>query len=229
MPKTLLITGASTGIGAASARAAVAAGWRVGLFARSADRLHALAEELGEGALALPGDVASEQDQHRAVAACRERFGGLDAAFANAGVGAARPGTEGGDPADWRRMLDVNVWGALLTAKAALPALRESRGHFVITGSNAGRRHIKGSIYGATKWFVRGWAGNLALEMEEWGGRCTLLSPGMVDTPFFDDPKPDALTPEDLAEALVFALSRPPRVHLQEIHVTPTPPVGRGN
>lgn len=223
MSGVIFITGASTGIGAAAARAAVAAGWKAGLFARSADKLEALADELGEAALALPGDVASEEDQTGAVAACVERWGGLDAAFANAGLGATAPGTEGGETANWRAMLDVNVWGALLTAKAALPELHRSRGHFLVTGSNAGRRHMKGSIYGATKWFVRGWAGNLAMEMEEWGGRCTVLSPGMVDTPFFDDPKPDGLTAEDVAEAMMFALQRPRRVCVREIHVTPNP------
>jgi NADP-dependent 3-hydroxy acid dehydrogenase YdfG len=223
MPGVIFITGASTGIGAAAARAAVAAGWKAGLFARSADKLEALAGELGADALALPGDVASEEDQAGAVAACVEKWGGLDAAFANAGLGAAAPGTEGGDTANWRAMLDVNVWGALLTAKASLPELRRSRGHFVVTGSNAGRRHMKGSIYGATKWFVRGWAGNLAMEMEEWGGRCTVLSPGMVDTPFFDDPKPDGLLAEDVAGALMYALEQPRRVNVREVHATPNP------
>ena len=224
MSGRLLITGASTGIGAAAARAAVAAGWRVGLAARSANRLEALAGDLGDAALPLPGDVTDEADQRGWVAACVSVWGGLDAAFANAGLGATAPGTEGGETANWRQMLDVNLWGALLTAKAALPELRKTRGHFVVTGSNAGRRHMKGSIYGATKWFVHGWGGNLALEMEEWGGRCTILSPGMVDTPFFDSPKPDGLTAEDVAEAMMFALSQPPRVNVREVHVTPVPP-----
>ncbi|MEO1689331.1 MAG: SDR family NAD(P)-dependent oxidoreductase, partial [Pseudomonadota bacterium] len=133
------------------------------------------------------------------------------------------PGTEGGDLDNWRAMLDVNIWGALLTAKAALPHLRASKGHFLVTGSNAGRRHMKGSVYGATKWFIRGWAGNLAMEMEEWGGRCTILSPGMVDTPFFDSPKPQGLTAEDVARSALFALDQPAGVNLREIHVTPMP------
>ena len=223
MPRTLFVTGASTGIGAAAARAAVAAGWNVALFARSADKLAALAQALGPNALPLTGDVASWEDQSAAVAATVHRFGALDAAFANAGIGASAAGTEGGDVENWRAMIDANVMGALLTAKAALPHLRASRGHFLVTGSNAGRRHMKGSVYGATKWFVRGWAGNLAMEMEEWGGRCTILSPGMVDTPFFDSPKPDGLTAEDVARAAMFALDQPAGVNLREIHVTPMP------
>ncbi|MEO0683199.1 MAG: SDR family NAD(P)-dependent oxidoreductase [Pseudomonadota bacterium] len=223
MSRTLFVTGASTGIGAAAARAAAAAGWNVALFARSADTLSALAEEIGSNALPCAGDAASPEDQSRAVAAAVDRFGGLDAAFANAGLGAAAPGTEGGDLDNWRAMLDVNIWGALLTAKAALPHLRASKGHFLVTGSNAGRRHMKGSVYGATKWFIRGWAGNLAMEMEEWGGRCTILSPGMVDTPFFDSPKPQGLTAEDVARSALFALDQPAGVNLREIHVTPMP------
>lgn len=223
MSRTLFITGASTGIGAAAARSAAASGWNVGLFARSADKLEALAAELGERVLPLQGDAASAQDQAEAVDRTVARFGALDAAFANAGIGAAAPGTEGGDIENWRAMIDVNVMGALLTAKTALPHLRAAKGHFLVTGSNAGRRHMKGSVYGATKWFIRGWAGNLAMEMEEWGGRCTILSPGMVDTPFFDSPKPDGLTAEDVARAAMFALEQPPGVNTREIHVTPLP------
>jgi NADP-dependent 3-hydroxy acid dehydrogenase YdfG len=219
--RSLLITGASTGIGAATARAAAALGWRVGLFARSRDKLDALAGEIGPGALVLEGDVASLEDQRRAVAACVERFGALDAAFANAGRGADAPGAEGGDPAEWDAMIDANIRGALFTAKAALPELRKRRGHVLVTGSAAGRRHLQGSIYGATKWFVQGFAGNLALEMAEWGGRCSLLSPGMVDTPFFDDPKPDALSAEDVARAAIYALEQPAGVDVREVHVMP--------
>lgn len=225
--RSLLITGASTGIGAATARAAAAQGWGVGLFARSRDKLDALAGEIGPGALVLEGDVASLEDQRRAVAACVERFGGVDAAFANAGRGADAPGAEGGDPAEWDAMIDANIRGALFTAKAALPELRKRRGHFLVTGSAAGRRHLPGSVYGATKWFVQGFAGNLALEMAEWGGRCTLLSPGMVDTPFFDDPKPDALSAEDVARAAIYALEQPAGVDVREVHVMPNA-VARG-
>ena len=167
MTKTLFITGASTGIGAATARAAVDAGWQVGLFARSADRLAALAGELGDAALALPGDATDLGHLEAAVAATVSRFGGLDAAFANAGRGIDKPGTEAGDPAEWRAVVDLNVMGLLYTVKAALPALRRRKGHLLLTGSAAGRRHLKGSVYGATKWFVQGYAGNIAEEMAD--------------------------------------------------------------
>lgn len=222
MTKTLFITGASTGIGAATARAAVASSWQVGLFARSADRLAALAGELGDGALALPGDATDLGQLEAAVAATAARFGGLEAAFANAGRGVDRPGTEAGDPAEWRAVVDLNIMGLLHTAKAVLPALRRSRGHLVLTGSAAGRRHLRGSVYGATKWFVQGYAGNLAEEMAEWGGRLTLITPGMVDTPFFAEPKPGAIRPEDVAKAVVFALEAGPTAVMREIHILPT-------
>jgi len=222
MPGTLLITGASSGIGAATARAAVADGWSVALLARSADKLEALAEELGEAALPIRGDVADFAAQEAAVAQAVERFGALHAAFANAGRGIDKPGTEDGDPEEWRAVVDANVMGLLYTAKAALPELRKTKGHLVLTGSAAGRRHIRGSIYGATKWFVHGYAGNMSDEMSEWGGRCTVISPGMVDTPFFDSRKPDALRAEDVAGAVMFALNQPARVEVREVHLMPT-------
>lgn len=223
MPRTLLITGASSGIGAATARAATAAGWNTALLARSEDKLAGLAEELGDTALPLPCDVADPAVQEAAVAATLERFGGLDAAFANAGLGATTMGTEAGDPDNWRQMLDVNLWGALLTAKMTLPALRKSRGHFLVTGSRAGRSVLKGSVYGATKWFIHGWATNLSEEMREWGGRCTIIAPGMVDTSFFDSPKPQGLTPEDVARGVLYALEQPRTVAVGEVYLIPNP------
>ena len=219
--QSLFITGASSGIGRATARAAVAAGWSVGLFARSADALAELAEELGGHAAALPGDVTDLDAAEHAIADCAERFGGLDAAFANAGIGLDKPGTEAGDPEEWRHMVDINVMGVLHTARAALPHLRETRGHLVMTGSAAGRSHIAGSIYGATKWFVHGYAGNMAEEMRDWGGRCTLVAPGLVDTGFSDRPHPEKLHAEDVAAAVMHALQTDPRVGTREIFLMP--------
>ena len=219
--RTLLITGASTGIGAATARAAAEAGWKVALAARSTDKLHALVETLGaERATAIACDVADESQVEAAVAAAAD-FGRLEAVFANAGLGSTQPGLEAGDTDNWRRMIDVNIWGLCLTLKHALPHLRAHTGHAVLTGSRAGRTAIKGSVYGATKWFVHGLYQNLDQEIREWGGRCTLISPGMVDTPFFDSPKPDALQPEDIARAVVYALEQPAHVTVGELFVTP--------
>jgi len=220
--KTLFITGASSGIGAATAKAAVAAGWNVGMMARSSDKLKALEQELGSASLALPGDATELGAQEDAIARSVAHFGGVDAAFANAGMGLETPGTEAGNPDEWRQMIDLNIMALLYTTRAALPELRKTKGQLVLTGSVAGKVHIAGSIYGATKWFVHGYAGNMAQEMREWGGRCTLIAPGMVDTPFFSEPKPDKLQAEDIANAVLFALSQPRRAAIPEIVVMPT-------
>ena len=222
MTKTLLITGASSGIGAATARAAASAGYNVALLARSTDKLEELERELGESGMAIGCDVTDFSALEDAVAKTVERFGQLDAAFANAGRGLKKPGTEGAELDDIRSLVDLNIMGLLNTARATLPELRKTRGHLVLTGSAAGRAHIKGSIYGATKWFVHGYGGNMSEEMREWGGRCTVISPGMVDTPFFDEPKPEKIQPEDIANAVVYALEQNPRAELREIHVMPT-------
>ncbi|GAA4218224.1 NADP-dependent 3-hydroxy acid dehydrogenase YdfG [Sagittula marina] len=222
MSKTLFITGASSGIGAATARTAVESGWNVGLFARSEDKLGALVEELGDQALALPGDATSLNEQRAAIGTLVERYGKLDAAFANAGMGLSAAGTEKGDPDEWETLVKLNVLGLLWTVKAAMPQLKANTGHMLLTGSAAGRTHIKGSVYGASKWFVHGYGGNLAQEMREWGGRCTVIAPGMVDTPFFDEAKPDKLKPEDIARAAVYALEQPAHACVQEMFVMPT-------
>ena len=222
MSRTIFITGASTGIGAATARAAVKAGWNVGMMARSRDKLEALRAELGDQVIALPGDATNLDTQERAIHQLTATFGSLDAAFANAGAGFQTPGTEKGDPEEWRRIIDLNILGLLFTARVSLPHLRKTKGHLLLTGSAAGRRHISGSIYGATKWFVHGYAGNMAEEMREWGGRCTVIAPGMVDTPFFDERKPDKLQAEDVANAVMFALDQPARATVREVHIMPS-------
>jgi NADP-dependent 3-hydroxy acid dehydrogenase YdfG len=219
--KTLFITGASSGIGAATARAAVAAGWNVALFARSTDKLDALQSDLGDAALSLPGDATDLGAQQDAIARTVAHFGGVDAAFANAGVGLDTPGTEAGDPDEWRRMIDLNIMALLYTARVALPELRKTQGHLLLTGSIAGKITLPGSIYGASKWFVHGYGANMAAEMREWGGRCTVIAPGMVNTPFFSEPKPDKLQPEDIARAVVYALDQPDNVGVTEMAIMP--------
>ena len=221
MTKTLLITGASTGIGAATARAAAKSGWNVALLARSKDKLEQLADELGSAAHAIPCDVTDRDALEQAVSQTVDHFGGLNAVFANAGKGVDNPGVENGDPAQWHDMIQLNIMAVLYTAHATLPHLRKTKGNFVVTGSKAGRDHMQGSIYGSTKWFIQGFAGNLAEEMREWNGRCTVITPGMVDTPFFDEGKPTKLQPEDIADAVVFALEQPDTSCVREIHLMP--------
>jgi NADP-dependent 3-hydroxy acid dehydrogenase YdfG len=222
--RTFLITGASSGIGAATARHAARAGYRLVLGARSEDRLRALAEELGgpERALAVRCDVTEWNDQQALVRAATERFGRLDVAFANAGFGAPR-GFEGSDVDHWRAMVLTNVYGVALTIRAAMPALRETSGHLLLTGSVAGRRVVPGSLYSATKWAVTAMGEAARQELVGSGVRVTLVEPGVVDTPFFDrGAGPDALQPDDVAGAVMFAVSQPPHVNVNEMLVRPT-------
>ncbi|MEM9808311.1 MAG: SDR family NAD(P)-dependent oxidoreductase [Cyanobacteria bacterium P01_D01_bin.56] len=192
-------------------------------MSRSKDALVELRDTLGADKVDIfAGDATQLDVQYAAVEQVVTRFGRLDAAFANAGTGINTPGTEKGDPQEWEHMLAINIHGVLWTAKATLPHLRKTKGHFVVTGSMAGRSYHKGSIYSSSKWFVRGFALNLSAEMDEWGGRCTEIAPGMVNTAFFDTPKPDKLMPEDIAASVMFALNAPARANVREIFVMPT-------
>jgi NADP-dependent 3-hydroxy acid dehydrogenase YdfG len=221
--RVFLITGASSGIGAATARHAVQAGYKVVLGARSKDKLDALADELGgdERALAVSCDVTAWDHQEQLVQAALDAFGRLDVAFANAGFGAKR-GFLGETPEHWRSMVLTNVYGAALTVRATLPALKESRGHLLLTGSVAGRRALPGSLYSCTKWAVTAMGEAARQELDGTGVRVTLIEPGMVDTPFFDGPVSGALEADDIARAVMYAVAQPPHVDVNEILVRPT-------
>lgn len=218
-----LITGASSGIGAATARRAAEQGYRLVLAARSDDKLQELAGELGgpERVLAQPCDVTSFEEQQKLVARTLETFGALDVAFANAGFGAAR-GFQQGDPEQWRAMVLTNVLGVAYTIRATLPALEQSRGHFLLTSSVAGRRPLPGSLYSATKFAVSAMGEALRQDVGGSGIRVTLIAPGKVDTPFFDSPVSDALEPDDIARAVLYAVTQPAHVDVNEILVRPT-------
>jgi len=227
--RVLLITGASTGIGAATARHAVRAGWKVAVSARSEDKLAQLATELGEdNVLAQRCDVTDFDDQARLVQSTLDRFGRIDAVFANAGFGAKRGFLEE-DPEFWRQMVLTNVLGVAFTIRATLEHLRErGSGHYVLTSSVAGRRALPGSLYSSTKWAVTGMAESLRQELRaaESRVRVSLVEPGMVDTPFFDDRPTDALEPDDIARIVMFALEQPDHVDINEILVRPTSQAG---
>ncbi|KFZ28048.1 short-chain dehydrogenase [Pseudidiomarina atlantica] len=222
MAKVLMITGASSGIGKTTAITAAKAGYRLILTARRQQLLDELVSEIGaEQALGVAADASDYDALRHAVERGIETFGQLDAVFANAGTGVSSPGVANGDPEQWQQMIGVNINGLLYTAQLTLPHLRKTTGHFLMTGSAAGRTTIKGSVYGATKWFVHGFAQNLAEEMKEWDGRCTTIAPGMVNTPFFDEPKPDKLDPQDVADAVLYALEAHPRNCVREIYLMP--------
>jgi NADP-dependent 3-hydroxy acid dehydrogenase YdfG len=218
----LVITGASTGIGAATARRAVEFGYRVALAARSEDRLEALRDELGtDRALAMRCDVTSWDDQQALVARTLEELGRMDAYFANAGFGAKRGFLEE-SVEHWKSMIDTNVLGAALSIRASLGHFRkQNRGHLLLTSSVAGRRSLPGSLYSATKHAVTAMGEALRAEVADTNIKVTLIEPGAVDTPFFDNPVSNALEADDIARGVMFALTQPPHVDVNEILVRP--------
>jgi NADP-dependent 3-hydroxy acid dehydrogenase YdfG len=223
----MLITGASSGIGAETAREAVAKGYKVVLAARSEAKLRDLADELGPGkAVIAPADVTDWSQVESLPGIALEEYGRLDVVFANAGFGAER-GFLKESPEQWRSMVLTNVYGVALTIRATLPVLLAAgAGHFLITGSVAGRRVLPGSLYSATKWAVGAEAEALRQELrqihENHSIRVTLIEPGMTDTPFFEERPEKALRPGDIARAVLFALDQPADVDVNEILIRPT-------
>ena len=227
-PRTILITGASTGIGAATARRLLADGNRLVLAARREEPLAELAGELdgGDDVLVKTCDVTEWDQVEALVAAAKDRFGEIDVIFANAGFGASRGFLEE-SPEQWRSMVLTNVLGVAHTIRATLPHLLErGTGHYVITGSVAGRRALPGSLYSATKWAVTAMGESLRQELrqmhENTAIKVTLIEPGMVDTPFFDDRPTDVLEADDIASAVLYAISQPDRVDVNEILIRPS-------
>jgi NADP-dependent 3-hydroxy acid dehydrogenase YdfG len=224
----LLITGASSGIGAATARAA-AGSHRLVLAARRLEPLEELVAELGgeERALAVRCDVTEWDEVQALAAAALERFGRIDAVFANAGFGATRGFLEE-SVEHWRSMVLTNVYGVALTIRATLPHLLErGEGHFIVTSSVAGRRALPGSLYSATKWAATAIGEALRAELRQMHDnhaiRVTLIEPGMTDTPFFDNGAgPGALQDDDIAKAVMFALEQRDGVDVNEILIRPT-------
>jgi 3-hydroxy acid dehydrogenase/malonic semialdehyde reductase len=226
-----LVTGASAGIGAASARALHAAGAQVLLAARRIDRLQALAQEL-PGSETVPLDV---RDASAVQAALQDRP--IDIAVLNAGLARGTGPIQEGDPADWDEMLDTNVKGLLHCARAVLPGMLErGSGDMVLLGSVAGRQvYPGGNVYNASKFAVHALYQALRLDAGGRGVRFTTLDPGMVETEFAkvryrgDEAQANAvyegmqaLTPEDVADALVYAVTRPAHVNVGEIVLWPT-------
>jgi NADP-dependent 3-hydroxy acid dehydrogenase YdfG len=219
----LVITGASTGIGAATARRAVEFGNRVVLAARSEDKLQSLADELGgdDKALAVRCDVTSWDDQQALVRTALDRYGRMDSYFANAGFGAKRGFLEE-SVEHWKSMIATNVLGAALSIRASLGQFKEQNsGHLILTSSIAGRRALPGSLYSATKHAVTAMGEALRQEIADTNIKMTLIEPGMVDTPFFDNRVSGALEPDDIARAVMFALTQPPHVDVNELLIRP--------
>ncbi len=225
--KVFLITGASTGIGEATAKRAIESGFKVALAARSTQKLEKLVASFGhDNALAVTCNVAEWQSQQEMVEKTLNHFGKIDVVFANAGFSKGSTFYGGKDkPDEWREMVMVNVFGAAVTARLTLPELVKNGGHFLVTGSVVGRITSIRNLYSATKWAVTGMAQAIRNEMVGTGIRVTLIEPGIVDTPFWDQlqkPASTELLPDDIARAVMFAVSQPPHVDVNDILIRPT-------
>lgn len=228
----LLITGASKGIGAAAAKAANNKGYRLVLIARNEVALASVAADLAklggddDRVMTMSCDITDWEQLQNTMAQANQRFGRLDAVFANAGIAACSsflPSNDTASPEEWRDMVLTNVYGTAITARAALPYLTKCNGHLILTGSVTGLVTISGSLYSATKWATTSLAQGIRKELVGSGVRVTILQPGLVDTEAIsasrkNDPK---LNADDVAQALMFALEQPDHVDVSEIVIRP--------
>ncbi len=234
--RVALVTGASSGIGEATARALAAAGARVAAVARRLDRLEALARGSGGAIAREAADVSTEAGARGAVAFAVKAFGRLDLLVANAGVMLLGP-AEGADPGEWRRMVELNLLGVMYATHAALPHLLAAKGHLVVVSSVAGKVARAGfGGYSASKFGVAAFAESLRQEVSPRGVRVTVIAPGIVATELAGHVTHEAsrralaertaaltpLRPEDVADAVLYAVSRPPHVALGEMVIRPT-------
>jgi NADP-dependent 3-hydroxy acid dehydrogenase YdfG len=227
MQPVTLITGGSSGIGAATARALLEKGHRVAITGRDADRLAAFATTAGAGErlLTISGDAGDESHVAAAVRQVAGLWGRLDTVIANAGF--SLPGTlEDHDPPAMRAMVLTNILGPALLVREALPHLRKSNGRIVIVGSVAGTRNTPGNLYSVTKWAAHALAENVRLLVTKDHVRVTLVAPGVVDTAFWDErggsPAAPALTAEQIAETILYAVNQPEGLDINHLVVRPT-------
>jgi NADP-dependent 3-hydroxy acid dehydrogenase YdfG len=229
--RVAVITGASSGIGVAAARLLVEEGVHVVLVARRRDRLDALAAELGGSASVVQADVADPAQVAAVFDEVRERFGGLDLLFNNAGLGISAPFAESRRE-DWKAMIDANLYGVLHCTQAAVPLMRSRPGAMISSVSSVGGRYgaQNWSVYSATKFAVVGLHDALRKELGPEGIRVSVLEPGAVWTEFGENVSDalrtrreslDAMAPEDVAQALVFAFAQPANVLIEEILMRP--------
>ncbi|KXO91266.1 SDR family oxidoreductase [Tsukamurella pseudospumae] len=232
--RVAVITGASSGIGAATARALHAGGYRVALLARRTDRINAIAAELGAGALPIAADVTDRPSLVHAAARVREMFGPADVLVNNAGTMLLGPfSSERRD--DYRRMIGVNLLGAITATEVFLDQLTDGEGDLINISSVAGRTaRATNGVYAATKWGMNGWSESLRQELLP-TVRVTLIEPGVVDTELPTHITHDAtranvqkgydaasVKPDEVAEIIAFALARPRHLSINEILLRPT-------
>jgi ribitol 2-dehydrogenase len=230
--KVIIITGASTGIGAATARLLAPLGAKLALAARSAAKLEALAAELGPNTLAIPTDITAPADVTRMVEQTVHHFGRVDVLFANAGV--YIPGkVADGDPDAWANLMNVNVDGVLRSVHAVLPHMQAQKGgDILVTSSISGFVDIHWEpVYSASKHAIQGFVHTLRRQVLPDGIRVMAIAPGMVANElwgFFDQRAIDdqvathgAIRSEDVAAAVLFMLSRPPHVTIRDLVMLP--------
>ena len=232
--RVAVITGASSGIGEATARALAADGHRVALLARRADRIQALADELGNGAIAIEADVTDRGSIVAAAERVQQELGGADILVNNAGVMLTAPFTSD-QREEHRRMVETNLLGAMTTTEVFLDQLRANGGGDLVNVSSvAGRVAPAGfAAYAATKWGINGWSEALRVELQP-DIRVVVIEPGAIATELSDhithadskraakDSLDTAIPPHDIADIVAFAVGRPRRVALNEILVRPT-------
>jgi len=230
--KVVIVTGASSGIGAATARALARLGCKLTLAARSTGKLRALAEELGPMVLDVPTDVTIGSDVVEMVARTVEQFGRVDVLFANAGI-YIRGEVAKGDPDAWAQLMDVNVNGVLRCVHAVLPHMMAQRsGDILVTSSISGFIDIHWEpVYSASKHAIQGFVHTLRRQVAPFGIRVGAIAPGMVANELWGVTEPAdierrvrehaSLRSEDVAEAVVFMLSQPPHVTIRDLVMVP--------
>lgn len=232
--RVAVVTGASSGIGEATARALAADGYRLALLARRVDRIESLASELGESAIAIEADVTDRDSLVAAAQRVEEELGGADVLINNAGVMLLGPfSVEQSE--DYRRMIETNLLGAITTTEVFLEQLAAGGGDLVNLSSVAGRTARAGNaVYAATKWGMNGWSESLRQQLQP-DVRVIVIEPGAVDTELPDHIthsetksaveqmyEATSIAPEEVAEVIAFAVSRPRSVSLNEVLVRPT-------
>ena len=237
MDKTVFITGATSGIGRATALLLGGKGCRIIACGRPEERLAELREQLGDRVRTLVFDVRDRDEVRAAIASLRPPFDRVDVLINNAGNAHGLDPVQAGDPDDWDAMIDINVKGLLYVTKALLPTLMESRqGHIINIGSTAAKEvYPGGNVYCASKHAVDALNAGLRIDLNGTGIRVGAIHPGLVETEFsmvrFKGDSPRAsrvyqgyqpLRPEDIAEIVWFALSQPPHVNIADLVVMPT-------
>ncbi|AYG83507.1 putative oxidoreductase [Streptomyces hundungensis] len=224
-----LVTGGASGIGAATVQRLLGAGHRVAVTGRDQAKLDAFVAQLDapERVLAVAADTTDLASIGAAVEATVKTFGRLDHVVANAGF-STHDNLADGDPDHWREMLLVNVLGPAVLVKAALPALTASKGRVVMVGSTAGIKNTPGNMYSVSKSALTSLAENTRVLVTGSGVGVTLVAPGRVDSPFWSShptgvvPDGPAMTPDQVAEAVVWALAQPAGVEVNQVVVRPT-------